>query len=82
MSATVEIHLFAAARAAVGSPIVTVEPGSLQGILDGLSAKHPDFARVRPQCSLLLDGIAVPRDANPQVAPGSQLDVLPPFAGG
>jgi molybdopterin converting factor small subunit len=79
---TVEVHLFAAARAAVGASVVTVEAGSLQDVLDTLGGQHPAFAVVRPQCSLLVDGLAVPRDANPDLTPGTQLDVLPPFAGG
>ena len=82
MSTTVQVRLFAAARAAVGSAEVTVAPASLQEILQGLVEAHPEFARVRPQCSLLVDGLAVPRDADPHLPAGAQLDILPPFAGG
>ena len=76
-----EIHLFAAARAAVGASMVAVEPGSLGDVLDGIEARHPAFAAVRPRCSYLVDGLAV-RGEDADVAAGSRVDVLPPFAGG
>ena len=78
---TVEVHLFAAARAAVGASTVTVEPGLLGAILDRLEAGHPAFTPVRPRCSYLVDGIAA-QDTNLPVEGGSRIDVLPPFAGG
>lgn len=62
--------------------MVTVDPGTLASVLDGLEARFPGFSRVRPQCSLLVDGLAVPRDSVVDLPAGSQLDVLPPFAGG
>jgi len=77
---TVEIHLFAAARAAVGASSLTAEPAALSVVLDRISAEHPDFAAVRPRCSYLVDGVTVHGDA--VVPPGSRVDVLPPFAGG
>jgi len=80
---TVEIHLFAAARAAVGQSTVSLAPGTLTGLLDALEGAHPDFARVRPQCSYLIDGIPPHGDPAVVLLPaGSRLDVLPPFAGG
>jgi len=77
----VDVHLFAAARAAVGSSVVTVEPGTLARILDGLERASPGFAPVRPRCSYLVDEVAV-HDEGVYVATGSRVDVLPPFAGG
>lgn len=77
---SVEVHLFAAARAAVGAAQVTMTPGRLSALLEGLAEQHPRFAAVRPQCSFLLDGEAVHGD--PDVPAGSRIDVLPPFAGG
>ena len=80
VSASVEVHLFAAAKAAVGLPTVTAEPGPLAVVLDGLSTQYPAFAQVRPRCSFLVDGLtAGPATAVP---PGGRVDVLPPFAGG
>lgn len=77
---TVQIHLFAAARAAVGESLLEVGPGPLTTILDGISERHPDFAGVRPRCSYLVDGVTAHGD--PVIAAGSRVDVLPPFAGG
>jgi molybdopterin synthase sulfur carrier subunit len=83
MSDTVDVHLFAAARAAVGQSMVTVPAGTLAAVLDALEASAPGFARVRPQCSYLVDGLTVHDDpAGIDVPAGTRLDVLPPFAGG
>ena len=80
---TVEIHLFAAARAAVGRSTVDMGPGTLAAILDALQAAHPDFGRVRPQCSYLIDGVSPHGDPSTvDLVAGTRLDVLPPFAGG
>lgn len=78
---TVEVHLFAAARAAVGEPVVSADPGTLGSILDDIEARHPGFAAVRPRCSYLLDEVAC-TDQGVVVGAGSRVDVLPPFAGG
>ena len=75
------MHLFAAARAAVGASVVTAPAGSLGEILDSVEFAHPDFAAVRPRCSYLIDEVST-RDLSAIVAPGSRVDVLPPFAGG
>lgn len=77
----VEVHLFAAARAAVGASVVTVPAGTLVQILDALESAHPDFATVRPRCSYLIDEVSA-HDLAVPVHPGSRVDVLPPFAGG
>ncbi len=75
------MHLFAAARAAVGEPMVTVEAGTLGSVLDSVASRYSDFARVRPQCSYLLDEVSCTDPSTP-VGDGSRVDVLPPFAGG
>jgi len=77
----VEVHLFAAARAAVGESMVLVAPGSLSSVLDAVAADHPAFSGVRPRCSYLLDEVSC-SDSSAEVSAGSRLDVLPPFAGG
>jgi molybdopterin converting factor small subunit len=76
-----EVHLFAAARAAVGAPQVMVEAGTLGAVLDALSAAHPAFVPVRARCSFLVDGLAAIDPAIP-IGPEQRVDVLPPFAGG
>jgi molybdopterin converting factor small subunit len=77
----VEVHLFAAARAAVGESLVTVSPGTLGSVLEEIQARYPAFTRVRPQCSYLLDEVSC-SDPAAEVGEGSRVDVLPPFAGG
>lgn len=76
-----DVHLFAAARAAVGASTVQVDALTLGGVLDVLVAEHPGFAAVRPRCSFLVDGLATV-DLQTPIAPGQRVDVLPPFAGG
>ena len=79
----INVHFFAAARAAVGAHEVTIPADSLEGVLDRLVADYPEFAAVRPRCSYLVDGLAVHGDpAEIQLKAGARLDVLPPFAGG
>jgi sulfur-carrier protein len=78
---TVEVHLFAAARAAVGESMVTTSAGTLGSVLEDLQSRYPDFARVLPQCSYLLDEVSC-SDQAAVVGDGSRVDVLPPFAGG
>ncbi len=82
-STTVDVHLFAAARAAVGAGEVQAIPGTLESILLELAEQHPAFAPVRARCSFLVDGLVVHGDLGyVNVAAGQRVDVLPPFAGG
>lgn len=77
------MHLFAAARAAVGQASVTTSPASLGAVVALLIAKYPAFAAVAPRCSYLVNGLAAHGDlALVSLGPGSRVDVLPPFAGG
>lgn len=80
-ASTVEVHLFAAARAAVGESVVSAEAGTLGTVLAQLCDRYPAFAAVRPRCSYLLDEISC-TDEQARVPAGSRIDVLPPFAGG
>lgn len=82
-SMLVTVRLFAAARAAAGTDALTLEPGTLAQVIDDLVDRYPGLADVLPRCSFLLDGIAVHGDqASVIIEAGSELDVLPPFAGG
>lgn len=79
----VTIRLFAAARAAAGVSELQGQPGTLQSILDALTAEHPDLTEVLPRCSFLVDGTATHGDpVEVVVEEGAEVDVLPPFAGG
>ena len=78
----VEVHLFAAARAAAeGTSVLHVAPGSLAEVLAEATAQAPGLTAVLPRCSVLVDGMAG-HDETMQVASGGRVDVLPPFAGG
>ena len=81
-TATVEVHVWAAARDAAGTDVLRVPAGTLREVLDAaVAAAPPRFADVLARCSLLLDSVAVHDDAV-AVGPGQRVDVLPPFAGG
>lgn len=78
----VEVHLFAAARAAAeGTSLLRVTPGSLADVLAQAVQQAPGLAGVLPRCSVLVDGVAG-HDDTVMVAAGTRVDVLPPFAGG
>lgn len=81
MADVVEVRLYAAARTAVGASTLQVPAGPLSSVLATIEAEHPPFVPVRWRCSFLIDGEAV-HDQSVVVAPGSVVDVLPPFAGG
>lgn len=79
----VELHYFAAARAALGrsSETLAVPDGATVGDVVGhLTQGAPDAGPVLARCAVLLDGRrAAPSDVVPD---GSRIDLLPPFAGG
>jgi len=78
------VRYFAAARAAAGSDSeeLTVRDGVTVGdLVDELSSRNPELARVLLRCSYLCDGVALHDKAQPLHA-GNTIDVLPPFAGG
>ena len=78
-----EVHLFAAARSAVGQGSVTASGKTLAAVLESLIGDYPAFAAVAPRCSFLVDGLAVHGDLDlVNLIGASRVDVLPPFAGG
>lgn len=83
--AQIEVHFFAAARAAFGEHSVMMQPGTLAEVLQRLVDQAPALKEVLPRCSFLINGYVV-SDAQSHdehaVAAGDRLDVLPPFAGG
>jgi sulfur-carrier protein len=84
VSAKVTVRYFAAARAAAGvdDEILGIEPDTtVADLVDQLSARDANLARVLKRCSFLCDGIAV-RDATATLRDAQTVDVLPPFAGG
>jgi molybdopterin converting factor small subunit len=84
MSPKVTVRYFAAARAAAGfdDEIVALPPGTtVEALVQTLSQRDPELAKVLSRCSYLCDGIAV-RDLGLTLSDAQTLDVLPPFAGG
>ncbi len=80
--ATLTVRYFAAARAAAGMTTETVDASCVDDALDALRARHDErFALVLKASSLLLDGTRV-SDGQVPLAVDTELDVLPPFAGG
>jgi len=79
----VTVRLFAAARSAAATDETTVQPGTLAGVMSELLARFPELGVVLPRCSFLVNAVAVHGNpADIAVADGTELDVLPPFAGG
>ena len=79
---TVTVRYFAGARAAVGVDTETREAGSLEELVGQIVDAHGErLERVLTACSFLVDGTST-RDRALRLAPGSVVDVLPPFAGG
>ncbi len=86
----VHVRLWAAARSAAGAPEVDVEvsgPVTLGWLRDEVVRRHPAsdrLPRVLAVCSVLIGdqpvGTADPGSV--EVAPGSTVEFLPPFAGG
>jgi molybdopterin converting factor small subunit len=79
VSVEVTVRLFAAARAAAGTSVLSVPPGPIGRQLADLGLGER-FTEVLAMSTLLTDGRRLsPGDA---VAAGAVVDVLPPFAGG
>lgn len=82
--AQITVRYFAAARAAAGhdEESVAIPAGTtLAELVDTLSRRTTELARVLQRCSYLCDSIAI-RDRQTVIETGQIVDVLPPFAGG
>jgi len=78
----VEVHLFAAVAAALGTERTLLRAGTVDAVLGQLrAATDAPGARVIDSCSVLVNSV-VCRDRSRALAPGDRVDVLPPFAGG
>jgi len=82
---TVLVRYFAAARAAtsVDEELVQLPAGAtVADAVTALRERYPEgLPRILDAASYLLDGVAV-RDDSARLSDGTQMDVLPPFAGG
>ena len=78
----VTVRYFAGARAAAGVDSEQRSAATLDELVRALADAHGEkLARVLPACSFLVDGTTT-RDRALVLAPGTVVDVLPPFAGG
>ncbi|MUL85814.1 MULTISPECIES: MoaD/ThiS family protein [unclassified Mycolicibacterium] len=80
----VTIRYFAAAAAAAGVDTETLDLAkdtTIATLVERLSGRGSELARVLKRCSYLCDGVAV-RDMGKPVSTPQTIDVLPPFAGG
>ena len=83
-----QIHYFAAARAATGTPCEYVgEFSTLEQLLIDATSRHTGttdsgqtLADIVARCTFLVDGTR--SDPSTLLAGASRVDVLPPFAGG
>ncbi len=81
------VRLFAAAREAVGEPVVEVPAGPVRDVCAALEAlvepaRQPRVAAVLSLSTLLCDGVRFRAADDAELPDGSVVDVLPPFAGG
>lgn len=80
---TVRVRLFAAVREAAGVDEVEVAPATVREVLSELRHRFGEpFAKRLAVCAVLLDGTAVPRDADVAVPDGAEVALLPPVSGG
>jgi molybdopterin synthase sulfur carrier subunit len=81
-SGAVTVRYWASARAAAGCAEESVAAGSLAAVAEICGARHGErLARVLSYSSFLVDGSPL-RDRDAVLAPGTVVEVLPPFAGG
>lgn len=88
-----DVHFFAAARAAAGTAQTTVQHhqlsspslGALIDVLgrdfEGKNTGAMGLADVLTRCSFLVDGVSI-TDLTTSLENAHRVDVLPPFAGG
>jgi sulfur-carrier protein len=85
--ATVTIRYWAAAKEAAGTSEEVIEAETLAGALAAIVATRPDGARLRAvldRSSFLVNGASVGRSmvADQVLHDGTEVEVLPAFAGG
>jgi molybdopterin synthase sulfur carrier subunit len=79
---SITVRYFAGARAAAGVDTESRDAATLGELVGQLVGDHGEkLERVLTACSFLVDGTTT-RDRAVALAPGSVVDVLPPFAGG
>jgi sulfur-carrier protein len=80
---TITLRYWAAARDAAGTSEEQVAAATLEEALAAARDRHgPRLAAVLDVASLLVDGVRVTPEQHLQLADGTVVEVLPPFAGG
>ena len=75
------VRLFAAAAEAAGVDEIAAQAQTLAELESELDARFgAEFAGIRRQCSVMIDGVRTQGDA--AISAGATVDLLPPFAGG
>lgn len=80
----IHVRYFAAARAATGlaeERLADLDGVTVAELVGVVSARHSGLANIISACGFLVDGAAV-REPTTVIPAGSEVDVLPPFAGG
>lgn len=77
----IKVRFYAAARQAVGSSEIEMASSTINELIGECSKGNDNVTRILAQCSYLVNGIVM-HDRNQAIAENSQIDVLPPFAGG
>lgn len=75
------VNFYAAAKAAAGASTLKIPAGNLGALIQALSEKSPELAKLLPTCSYLLNGESCEAMDQPLIE-GDNVDVLPQFAGG
>jgi sulfur-carrier protein len=79
----VHVRLFAAVREAAGTDEIDVDGDRLEVVLVALRSRFGEpFSSRLGLCSVLVDGDAVPRDADVPLRDGAEVVLLPPVSGG
>jgi molybdopterin converting factor small subunit len=77
----VTVNFYASAKALVGVPTLQVESDTFEKILDKLKKDYPNLNKILPSCTFLVDGNLV-KNSDLMINSGSNVDILPAFAGG
>jgi molybdopterin converting factor small subunit len=82
MTSEITVRYFAGAAEAAGVVTETFPATTVAGLKEAMVGRHgAGLEAVLPRCSLLADGVLAV-DPGLELAGGTVVDVLPPFAGG
>lgn len=77
----ITVNFYASAKAIVGVPALQVESNSFKNIIDILKKDYPNLSKILPSCTFLVDGNLI-KKFDLTIESGSNLEILPAFAGG